>query len=111
MSCESTRAELRLDPRAIADIATEICRGSHGQLEAKPLSQTLCVVLRQDMIRFSIDDPELGMTFRKVGHMVSPPEALFAPGVLGKVLYYRLRRLLRRLSPQQDAAPAPSYVE
>ena len=39
----------------------------------------------QDMIRCSVDSPEVGMVFRRVGHMVSPPEALFAPDILAKV--------------------------
>ncbi len=66
----------------------------------------------QDMIRCSVDNPEIGMVFRRVGHMVSPPEALFAPDILAKVLMYRARRSLGQLLPWQNgAAPAPSYMK
>ena len=63
------------------------------------------------MVRCSLTDPEVGMVFRKVGHMVSPPEALFAPKVVGKVLLFRLRRFLGRVKPQQNPSSAPSYVK
>ena len=67
----------------------------------------------QDMMRCSVDNPEVGMVFRRVGHMVSPPEAMFAPDVLAKVLAFRLRRSLGQMLPwqQNSAAPAPSYMK
>ena len=64
------------------------------------------------MVRCSVDSPEVGMVFRRVGHMVSPPEAMFAPDILAKVLMFRVRRSLGQFMPWQDsAAPAPSYVK
>ena len=61
----------------------------------------------------SVNDADLALAFRTVGHMVAPPEALFAPGILGKVILFRLRRsfgrLFQRRSPTLE--PEPVYVE
>ena len=44
----------------------------------------------------SVEDEQVAFAFEKVSHMVSPPESLFVPHVLGKVLLYRLKQLFAR---------------
>ena len=63
----------------------------------------------QDISVCAANDEGVSLVLREVGHMVKPPQALFAPGIIGKVALYRLRRLIGRLRPaglmQTPAAP------
>ncbi len=59
----------------------------------------------------SVNDADLALAFRKVGHMVAPPEAHFAPEILGKVILFRLRRFLGCLFQRRSLAPEPVYVD
>ena len=59
----------------------------------------------------SVNDADLALAFRQVSQMVVPPEALFAPGVLGKVMLFRIRQFFGRLFQRQSPAPEPFYVE
>jgi hypothetical protein len=65
----------------------------------------------QDMVIASANDADLALDFRKVSQMVAPPEALFAPGVLGKVILFRFRRFFGRLFQRRSTAPETSFVK
>ena len=72
---------------------------------------TPCGSCLQDIVRASTKDADLALAVRRIGHMVVPPEGLFAPGILGKVMLFRLRRSFGRLFQQRNSPPEPSYVE
>ena len=53
----------------------------------------------QDITLCAAHDEDMSLVLREVGHMVKPPQALFSPGIAGKVALYRLRRFFGRLRP------------
>ena len=51
----------------------------------------------QNVGECSATDEHVAHAFMKVRHMVSPPESLFAPHVLAKVMLFRSKQLLASL--------------
>jgi hypothetical protein len=51
----------------------------------------------QDVGDYSATDEQVAHAFMKVRHMVLPPESLFAPHVLAKVMLFRFKQLFAGL--------------
>ena len=58
------------------------------------LAHAELIAATQSVAACAVADEGVSLAFSKVLHMVAPPESLFSPRVLVKVLLFRLRRLL-----------------
>ena len=103
-----------LYPRAIT-ILRMTCKYAAGEHDTTRMSQCLwsrltlahhaqCNAATQSVAACATVDENVAFAFSKVMHMVAPPESLFSPRMLMKVLLFRLQQLLfgRQDSRQGD---------